>query len=175
MDGSVAWTAKSFAEKIIDPAITALPLDVDNGETVAGLRQLLLGTALKESDLLHVEQLANKDGSRGPAVGYFQMEPATYKDIWANYLAYRKAVASKVRAMVKVDSGTPPVSLLKTDHVFAAVMARVHYRRAKGSIPAGGDVKAMAAYWKQYYNTPLGKGLAADFEAKLTKALVALG
>ena len=175
MDGAVTWTPKSFAEKVIDPAIAALPLDVDNGETVPGLRQLLLGTAIKESDLLHVEQLANKDGSRGPAVGYFQMEPATYKDIWANYLAYRKATASKLRAMVKVESGTPPVALLKTDHVFAAVMARVHYRRAKGAIPAGGDVKAMAAYWKQYYNTPLGKGLASDFEAKLTKALVALG
>lgn len=167
-----AWTPEAFLKDIVDPAIAALPLDVDNGETIPGLRLMLFGTALQESLLTHVEQLPNKDGSRGPALGYFQMEPATHKDIWANYLAYRKAVASQLLALAELKSGVPKAEILKTNHVYAAAMARVHYRRAPGKMPGGVDVKAAAAYWKQYYNTPLGKGKASEFEDKLAKLTI---
>lgn len=166
-----AWVPKDFLAKVVDPAITALPLDVEEqGETLQVLRLLLLGTALQESLLKHVEQLANKDGTRGPALGYFQMEPTTHDDIWANYLKYRKSVAAAVLTVAGLTSGQPKAALLKTNHVYAALMARVHYRRVKGKIPATDDVKTLAAYWKQHYNTPLGKGKTEEFEAKLNDA-----
>lgn len=165
------WTPKTFMAKVVDPAINALPLDVETqGETISVLRMLLLGTALQESLLKHVEQLPNKDGSRGPALGYFQMEPVTHKDIWANYLAYRKETAAKVLAVAEMASGQPEPSLLKTNHVYAAVMARVHYRRVKGKIPQTDDVTVLASYWKNHYNTVLGKGKTEEFVAKLNKA-----
>lgn len=167
----IVFTPKQFLAEVVDPAITALPLDVElQGETLGVLRMLLLGTALQESLLKHVEQIANKDGTRGPALGYFQMEPRTHDDIWKNYLAYRKDTAALVLAVAGLESGTPDATLLKTNHVYAAVMARVHYRRVKGKIPQTDDVKTLAQYWKDHYNTNSGKGKVAEFEEKLTAA-----
>ncbi|MGX9962205.1 hypothetical protein ACVFYP_02720 [Roseomonas sp. F4] len=163
------WTVQGFAQKVIDPALAAIALDDPEATTAA--RQLLLGTALQESGLKHLRQLANRDGTRGPAVGYFQMEPTTHDDIWVNFLDFRKALAARARAVAGLASGHPKAELMVENHIYAAVMARLRYRRAPGKLPAAGDVKAMGAYWKAHYNTPLGKGLASEFEAKLTKAL----
>jgi hypothetical protein len=161
------WTVRSFAQKVIDPALAAIALDA----ATTGVRQLLLGTALQESGLKHLRQLASKDGRRGPALGYFQMEPATHDDIWVNFLDFRRALAARTLAVAGLASGRPEAELMVENHVYAAVMARLRYRRAPGTLPAAGDVKAMGAYWKAHYNTVLGKGLASEFEAKLTKAL----
>jgi hypothetical protein len=57
------------------------------------------------------------------------------------------------------------------DSVYAAAMARLRYRRAPGRLPAAGDVAGMAAYWKRHYNTPLGRGVPAEFAARLARAL----
>jgi hypothetical protein len=171
-DTATAWSPRDFLAKVVGPAIAALPLDeADQGETVPVLRLLLLGTALQESLLRHVDQLPNRDGSRGPALGYFQMEPATHDDIWANYLAYRPALAAQVRAVAGIAAGRPEAKLLRTHHVYAAVMARLLYRRVKGRLPQAAEVPALAAYWKAHYNTALGKGKAIEFEEKLAAVL----
>ncbi|WP_439598895.1 hypothetical protein [Falsiroseomonas sp.] len=169
------WTAGTFLEKVIDPALAALGLDEPEGR--AGVRLLLLGTALQESGLKHLRQLANRDGSRGPALGYFQMEPATHDDIWATYLAFRKPLAARVLAVAGLAPGSPQpkAELLVQNHLYAAVMARLRYRRAPGALPAAGDVAAMGAYWKAHYNTALGRGRASEFVARLAAALPELG
>ena len=43
--------------------------------------RLVLGTAITESRLRFIRQLGS-----GPALGIYQMEPATFRDINANYL-----------------------------------------------------------------------------------------
>ena len=88
-----------------------------------------------------------------------------------NSLAFRKALAARTLAVAGLASGRPKDELMVENHIYAAVMARLRYRRAPGKLPAAGDVKAMGAYWKAHYNTALGKGLASEFEAKLAKAL----
>ena len=165
----VSWTARRFTEEVIDPALAAIALD--DPAARASVRQLLLGTALQESGLKHLRQLANKDGTRGPALGYFQMEPATHDDIWMNFLNFRPALAARARAAAGQAVGRPKAERMVESHLYAAVMARLRYRRAPGKLPAAGDVKGMGAYWKAHYNTVLGKGRAAEFEAKLAKAL----
>ena len=107
--------------------------------------QLLLGTALQESDLRATVQ----DGG-GPALGYFQMEPNTHNDIWANYLAFHADLAAKVRSLASVAAGTPEARILVTNHRYAAAMTRVHYLRVSAPLPAAGDVMAMANYWKDH-------------------------
>ena len=42
-------------------------------------------------------------------------------------------------------------------------MARAHYLRVPEPLPDAGDVEALAAYWKQHYNTPAGAGSEAEF------------
>lgn len=162
------WTAKTFLQKIIDPALDLLSID-GSIETLSSARQLLLGTALQESNLIHVKQIGG-----GPALGYFQMEPSTHDDIWANYLKYQKLISPQVMAIAGYKSGTPPSSILAEHPIYAATMARIHYRRRLGkgvALPGAGDIKAMAACWKKHYNTVKGKGAASEFEEKLTKVI----
>ena len=45
---------------------------------------LLLGTALMESGLREIEQRG------GPALGFFQIEPATFADVYDRYLTQRR-------------------------------------------------------------------------------------
>ena len=77
---------KQFRANIIEPALTVLELD-----SVAA-QELLLGTAVQESRITYLRQLGN-----GPALGLFQMEPATHNDIWDNFLEYKPELAKKTR------------------------------------------------------------------------------
>ena len=52
---------------------------------------LLTGTALVESGLVWLGQTGG-----GPALGLWQMEPATHDDCWRNFLAFRPALAATV-------------------------------------------------------------------------------
>ena len=116
--------------------------------------ELLLGTALQESRLTYLKQLGT-----GPAVGVFQMEPATHNDIWANFLAYNPVLAKAVGKLTH----RPTAQSMATDLLYAAAMCRVHYLRVKEKLPAEGDIYGQAEYWKQYYNTHLGSGTAKEY------------
>lgn len=135
---------EGFVSDVIRPALTALGLDRD----LSAATELLLGTALQESGLVHRVQLGG-----GPARGLFQMEPNTHDDIWANFLKFRAPLAEKVGRFL---DGHPPNSQLLTNNdLYAAAMARIHYLRmgqivGKTAIPTQGDIPGMAAYWKAF-------------------------
>ena len=117
---------------------------------------LLMGTAAQESQFgTYLTQI------RGPALGVFQMEPATEKDIWENYLKWRPQT---IAAITKMTGLTGPDSLHLTGNlIYQVIMARMHYRRVPRPLPASDNIKAMAAYWKDYYNTHLGRGTVDEF------------
>ena len=145
---------QEFLDEVILPALAGLGLD--GGSKAAS--ELLLGTAIQESNLHFRRQLGN-----GPARGLFQMEPATHNDIWTNFLAFQAPLAAKVRVFLNGDPQS--ADTLETNDKYAAAMARVHYRRVPPALPPAGDVNAMGAYWKQHYNTPQGHGTAAQYVA----------
>ena len=93
----------------------------------------------------------------GPARGYWQMEPATERDIWENYLAYRPKLAKKIKKFAGNDQ-----SLERNDR-YAAAMCRVHYMRVPDPLPLNGDVEGQAHYWKRCYNSTAGKGTVEHF------------
>lgn len=114
--------------------------------------ELLLGTAIVESDLRFRKQLGD-----GPARGLFQMEPATHNDIWDNFLKYRPELAKAIGKLI-VSSGADKLVELEKNDKYACAMARAHYLRTPIPLPRSGDVEAMAKYWKDYYNTWKGRG-----------------
>jgi hypothetical protein len=122
--------------------------------------QLVLGTGIQESLLTLRQQL-----NHGPALGLFQMEPATHDDCWENYLDFRDNLASKVKQTL-VAGQKPAADTMKLNDRYAAAMCRVRYLRAPGALPAANDIHAMANYWKQNYNTPQGKGIPEEFLSK---------
>lgn len=133
---------------IIHPALEALQLNSQ------AARELLLGTAIQESNLTYLEQLGG-----GPALGLFQMEPATHDDIWYNYLAYRGELAQRVPGGVVGRQAIEMVGNLW----YAAAMCRIHYYRAPDPLPEAGDLEGQAAYWKKYYNTVQGAGTVEHY------------
>jgi hypothetical protein len=115
--------------------------------------ELLLGTACQESQLRYVVQLAG-----GPALGLFQMEPATHDDIWDNFMAYQPRVLQARIVRLKAQR-------MIGNLWYAAAMCRLHYYRVREPIPEVGDLDAQASYWKRHYNTHLGAGTVDEYKA----------
>ena len=116
---------------------------------------LIEGTGAHEScGWKYRKQLGN-----GPALGLFQMEPATFNDICKNYLKYRPAIEAKIKQISHV-SILSSIDLINNDRL-AVCMCRVHYMRQKGAIPD--SVEGYAEYWKDHYNTFIGDGTIEEF------------
>jgi len=130
---------------------------------LAGLRldseaavRLLLGTAAQESGLgKYLRQLGG-----GPALGIFQMEPATERDIWVNYLSYRSHIAQLIYT---VTGRKGPGPWLEWDLAYQIAMCRILFLRVPEPLPNVDDLEGMARYYKKFYNTMKGKGAESEF------------
>lgn len=116
----------------------------------AAAENLVLGTALQESALIYIRQI------HGPALGLWQMEPATHSDIWQNYLNSRSTLSELLGSLVGRSS--IKVTQLLSNLAYACAMCRIQYLRVPDVLPIADNALAMAAYWKKFYNTPLGAG-----------------
>lgn len=150
--------ARHLRGRVIRPALLFVGLHSDAAE------ELLLGTACQESHCgEYLEQLGG-----GPAIGVWQMEPATHDDIWRNFLRYRPGLGSLVAMLACArHQGSGDVRVraeaLSGCLEYAAVMARIQYLRDPAPLPAAGDIPAQAAMWKRVYNTARGKGEIAEY------------
>lgn len=151
--------ASLFLQLSIRPALQKMGLWTTASE------QLLLGTALVESDLLHRRQMRG-----GPAKGFFQMEPAAHDDIWNNFLKYRPSLSNSIISLMTSPTVSRHLELEQNDK-YAGAMARAHYLRAPAPLPKADDIEAMAGYWKRYYNTPLGAGTVSKFVQKWNQVM----
>jgi hypothetical protein len=97
----------------------------------------------------------------GPALGFFQMEPATYRDIWENYVMYREKYRNKLYSLGFDDSKMD--YCLMSNIGIQVAMCRLHYRRVPSALPKAEDLEGQAKYWKEFYNSHLGKGTIEHF------------
>ena len=138
---------------IVRPALESIGMHSPAAEN------LVLGTAAQESKFRWVRQHGN-----GPALGLFQMEPATHGDIWSSYLRYKPTLGTRIRKAIQIGIlSRPEADRLMWDFRYAAIMCRVHYRRVKDPLPDEHDVWAMGHYWKDFYNTHHGRGTVEEF------------
>jgi hypothetical protein len=144
---------KQFREFVIRPALKALEPEIPYSEAA---ERLILGTAIQESGLRYLDQLAP---GPGPAHGLFQMERATHDDHVA-WLAMKPALALKVDRLLAPSPSR--VEQLATNLLYGAAMARIHYwRRTDGALPS--DLEGAARVWKRCYNTAAGAGKPEQF------------
>lgn len=109
--------------------------------------ELLLFTCAVESDGgKYLKQI------EGPALGIYQMEPATYNDIWQNYIKTRTELLLILLSSFSVYS-MPDEDRLIYDLRFATVMARLHYSRIPLKLPEPSDTIGLWEYYKVHYNT----------------------
>lgn len=141
---------KQLRELVVRPTLGFLKLGGQAAEN------LVVGTALVESGLSWLHQRG-----AGPALGLWQMEPATHDSLWDNYLGYRSKLSADVLQLATPASITEGATEMVGNLFYACAMARVYYRTKKAPLPAADDVDGMAAYWKLHYNTALGAGTVA--------------
>lgn len=137
---------------VIRPALTVMGSPFNDRQTA--VEQLLVGTAAQESaGFLYLRQ----NGS-GPALGIFQMEPTTFRDIWSR-------LPSDLRATLAAVAGSPSPTpdMVAWNHQFGAMMARLKYRDDPNPLPRVGDIREMAWAWKHGYNTIKGAGTVDQF------------
>jgi len=142
-------------ECIVRPVLERLGMAGKNAEN------LVIGTGLTESKFTYLKQLGS-----GPALGFYQCEPATYTDI-RRWLHTRPERLSDVLGVIERDE-LPPCEHLMHDIRLATVICRLHYWRKPGAIPS--TIEGQGEYWKKYYNTYLGKG-TVDKYVRAAKAL----
>jgi len=141
---------KEDIKKIINWSLNNLNMNSEDASA------LVYRTGMAESGYRHLSQMGS-----GPAVGFFQVEPATIDDTWNNYAVYRKPIMDILKDM----GYDPEDSRMRVMSSIAlqAAFCRLKYRRDRLAIPPADDVYAQAAYWKRVYNTVLGKGSVEHF------------
>lgn len=153
-------SAYDLRSLIIKPALQHIGLWSQAAES------LLVGTWFVESSIggrTHLQQVG------GPALGGFQIEPATHQDTYQNFLLYPKQ--SDLRSAVL--HLVPPCgfdaesrvldSQLIGNLLYAAAIARIKYYRVPQALPSAGDLPGLARYWKGHYNTAAGAGTVHKF------------
>jgi hypothetical protein len=134
---------------------------------------ILTMVAMHESGWLRY----NRQINGGPALGFYQMEEATYMDIFENYLRYRSRLYNFVIEQARGFSLTtlrdgfkiPHPEILTCEVSFAAIMARIHFRRVPEGFPEHDSedyLERLGEYCKKYYNGP-GKAESADYTQAL--------
>lgn len=147
----------------VKPALLALPASLN---TLAA-QQGVLGIGNTESaGYRYIQQIGN-----GPALGFWQMEPATHNDLWLNFIRFRPALQT---ALDKLLGGQPPTPQRLVDTpLYAAAMCRVQLYRSPLALPAAHNATAWAQFWKTQYNTIKGAGIAAQAVPFFQAAMVA--
>ena len=142
--------AHQLRHDIVRPALKLINEIIPWSETA---EDLVLGTIAHESKMgRYVRQI------RGPALGIVQMEPATHDDIVANFLLNR---IDMYRVMAS-NFGILNSDKLIHDMFYAAVFCRLHYYRVPKPLPKH-NVDSIAEYWKEHYNTYMGRGTVEQF------------
>ena len=117
---------------------------------------LVYKTGNAETGYKHLKQMGG-----GPAIGFWQVEPATLIDIIDNYVKFRPELGIRISTL-GFDKRDMEVRVM-SNIALQAVFCRLKYRRDKHPLPKANDTKAQAKYWKRVYNTELGKGTIEHF------------
>jgi len=141
---------KNDIKIIIDWTLKYLNMHSDDASA------LVYRTGMAETKYNHLKQMGD-----GPALGFFQCEPNTMKDIMENYVSYRDGLKQKIYYLGYNDDN-PEMSLM-SNVALQVAFCRIKYRRDRLPIPNKDKIEEQAKYWKRVYNTRLGKGTVEHF------------
>ncbi len=163
---------KQLTEYIIIPTLLSLGLYSPESH------DLLLGTCQQETQCgKYIHQI------KGPALGIYQCEPFTYKDV-CRYIQMRHHIDQFFMRRIDeacysdfCESGIPvDADILIGNLFYATCIARIHYLRISEAIPKNEGnrtdyIRKLATYYKKYYNTALGKAQMDDIVDNFSRVL----
>ena len=150
MSRNVGLEPKHVLVYVIRPTLGRMAEATSPAMASPAAERLVLGSMVYESRLVWLRQLAG-----GPAMGLGQMEPNTFHDLWKR-AAFSKELFQVLRGCLC--SFLAPVEQMTGNLYLQVAMCRLLYWYAPGALPGPSDVAGLANYYKQHYNTSLGKG-----------------
>jgi hypothetical protein len=156
-----------FKEHVVIPTLKYLDSEIPYSEEAVDLLMLTCAHESRGGTYLRQKGMA---GTKG-AFGVYQMELATHRDIWVNFLYLRLGACSKVARLsadveLKQDCTVDNGEEIMWNLAYATAMARVHYWRVAEALPSKDYTNYMSAlgdYAKKYYNTQLGKATSSRY------------
>ncbi|GBQ28447.1 hypothetical protein AA12717_2955 [Gluconacetobacter sacchari DSM 12717] len=148
---SNATLIRNVVTHVLVPVLALLDLPGDQ----TARRQLMAGIGNVESGYRARRQVG------GPALGWWQVEPATHDDLCRNWLPYHPALAAITRSLLPARYGGVLIgsaqAMVENDEYAACIGSLVFFRSA-APLPPRDDPVAQCAAWKRGYNTVLGAG-----------------
>jgi hypothetical protein len=145
-----------FKEHVVVPTLKYLDSEIPYSEEAVDLLMLTCAHESRGGKYLRQKGMTGTEG----AFGVYQMEMATHKDIWENFINFRRGWTGFI--MEQNEDYTRLIS----DLAYATAMARVHYWRVPEALPSKDDTRYMSKlgdYAKKYYNTHLGKATSSKY------------
>ena len=122
--------------------------------------ELLMLTAAQETLLgKYLRQIT------GPARGVFQMETGAYRDLYQNYLLHKDPQLIKTVESYYAQGWDFEMNMM-CNLMYQIAMARVYLLRIPEALPSKDDIDEMARYYKQYWNTYLGKATVEEAKTR---------
>jgi hypothetical protein len=146
---------KQLLEYVVRPALSEFqdgPVVLSSGAA----EQLVMITGAQESKLRWLKQVGP-----GPAMGLWQMEPATFYDLRDRFIKTQPYLWNAF-GRSSIDLKPEPIELAYNLKL-AAVCCRIRYFMSSMPLPKLDDIEAMAHMWKVVYNTAGGDGKESDF------------
>ena len=149
------------SQQLLDHIIKPTLEDMGGNYNSKNAQMLSLATAAIESKCgYYIKQI------NGPALGIWQMEPATEGDIWQNCDALQDDEFNKVvRLMLPQTHDQYFSEALIIAPRYACAMARLKYSMDENALPFYGSRLKIYKYYKRIYNTPLGASTLKKFNA----------
>lgn len=142
---------QQFTKYVIEPVLRSMGLYSEEA-----VRLLLMIMAHESRKGYYIKQTV------GPAVGVYQMEPATHDDIHKFLTARNKRhLVTSFLSVTPVGVGGIPQEMAGNMY-YATAMARAFFLRFPESLPKGSD-EELAKYAKRRWNTSAGKATWQDY------------
>lgn len=135
-----------FDKYALVPALNMIGLNSSSAHV------LMLGTGIAETNYQYLKQFNN-----GPALGFYQIEPATYNDIYRYLNRYDKKQLKETCMSACLYAAWPDKEALVYNLRWSIIIARLKYYMFAEAIPSSSDAVNMANYYKKYYNSVEGK------------------
>lgn len=147
----IEMNKQQFTKFVIEPVLRSMGLYSEEA-----VRLLLMIMAHESRKGYYIKQTV------GPAVGVYQMEPATHDDI-IKFLKNRKPRVHKDVNNWSIIQDTVTESYEMAGNMYyATAMARAFFLRFPESLPKGSD-EELARYAKKRWNTSAGKATWQDY------------
>ena len=124
------------------------------------VKLLMLTWAIESDGGKYIRQLGG-----GPALGYWQVEPATMRDIYDNFLVFRRNLSNDI--LLATGVGQPNEWHLEVNIAYNIIMARLVYWRSPDPIPTTDEGRAK--YHNEIYNGGRDNYSRPDWQVALAK------